>query len=601
MNAADRLRAAWRALTGKRDNYAALYGNGAAGGFAGGAVNRLTASLSNWSGALNADLDGSLVILRARARQLAANNEYGRRFLSLAAANIVGSGETPKLQVRAYFSGQAGKPPTLDKPVNDAIELAWWKWGRAAGITGLSLQQLMRIAVKGVARDGEALVRIVRGRDLPNGLALQLLEPDRLDESLNLGTASVTIRQGVEIDAAGRPVAYWVKTKHPGDRYAGAAETERIPAAELIHLYLPERAEQVRGYTWFHAILLRAHQLAGYNDAAVLAARIGASKIAALERSEEAPPDAAASMADAQVGNALQMNVEAGELFELPPGYKLNSWNPEYPHQGFESFVKAAMRGISAGLDVATHNLSGDMTDVNYSSARIAELAEREQWMQLQDWFIAAFCERVFREWLSGALLRGDILFNSGKPLPAEKLGKFIDASWFRGRRWKWVDPAKEITAFKEGVALGVTSRTRLAAEQGEDINDILDELAQEEEMLDAAGLKPAPPPAPPKPQDSESSKAIAAALAALAAREAPAPNITNHVTVPEREVRVDVAPAAVTVQPAEVRIENTIPERDVHIEAVINTPHPERKVTEIERDASHKAVRMVETYEMRH
>lgn len=40
----------------------------AAQGFAGAAIDRLTASLQQWSGSINADLDRSLVILRARAR-----------------------------------------------------------------------------------------------------------------------------------------------------------------------------------------------------------------------------------------------------------------------------------------------------------------------------------------------------------------------------------------------------------------------------------------------------------------------------------------------------------------------------------------------------
>ena len=67
----------WGKLTGnpgkRSDHYAGAYGHGAGGGFSGAAINRLTASMAAWSGALNADLDGSLVILRARARSLAAN------------------------------------------------------------------------------------------------------------------------------------------------------------------------------------------------------------------------------------------------------------------------------------------------------------------------------------------------------------------------------------------------------------------------------------------------------------------------------------------------------------------------------------------------
>lgn len=90
--------------------------------FAGAAVNRLTASLAGWSGSVNADLDGSLVILRARARQLAANTAHGRRFLSLVANNVVGGENQPKLQVRAYKDQRNPNAATvLDKAANDAI------------------------------------------------------------------------------------------------------------------------------------------------------------------------------------------------------------------------------------------------------------------------------------------------------------------------------------------------------------------------------------------------------------------------------------------------------------------------------------------------
>ncbi len=479
----------------RRDAYAGTYGAGSGGGFAGGAVNRLTSSLASWSGSVNLDLDASLVIVRARARALAQNNEYGRRFLSQVASNVVGR-TGPMLQVRAMMNQRdPSKPTQLDKAANDAIEIHYQRWGKTADITGkMTLAQLQRVAAKAVARDGEALIRKVRRRDLPYGIALQLLEADRLDETITMSRLQNggSIRMGVELDSTGRPVAFYVKTSHPGDRFAGSVkEVERVPAADLVHLYLPERAEQVRGYSWFHAIILRASQLHDFNDAAVIAAKVGASKIAVLQRPEDGN-DMTPTMADAKTaaGN-LQMDVQAGEMFELPPGYTLNSWNPEYPHANFASFQSTALHGLAAGLDVAHHNLSGDMNGVNYSSARIAELAEREIWLMLQDWFICSFVEPVYQEWLALALLRGDITFEvSGKALPADKYAKFSNASRFQGRRWRWVDPAKEIDANTKAVELGVTSRTRIAAEQGDDFEDVLDELTQEDALLSAAGLK---------------------------------------------------------------------------------------------------------------
>jgi lambda family phage portal protein len=498
---AKRLGAAWQLITGKRDAYEATYGSGGAHGFAGGAVGRLTSSLANWSGSINADLDASLPILRARARSLAANNEHGKRFLTLVATNVVGR-QNPKLQVRAMRDAMNPKAPTkLDKPANDAIESHWERWGRTADISGKhrSLYSLLRTTVRGVARDGESIIRIIRDRKLPYGLGLQLLEADRLDESLNgrLSNGN-TIRQGVEIDSRLRAVAYHVRTAHPGENWAVTTNTvERVPASDMMHLFLPDRAEQVRGVTWFHAVILRGSIIHNFEEAAVTAAQIGASKIAALERSEEAP-DATSLMADGQSGNTSQMKVEAGELFELPPGYKLNSWNPEYPHQNFESFLKACLRGLAAGLDVAAHNLTGDMTDVNYSSARIAELAEREVWMTLQDWLVSSFVLPIYEEWLAISLLAGRITFDSGSVLPAERYDKFANASRFQGRRWSWVDPLKEAEANASMLSSQLTSRTRISAEQGMEFDDIMDELTAENEAIIAAGLITVTPPAKP-------------------------------------------------------------------------------------------------------
>ena len=96
----------------------------AAGGYAGAAVSRLTASLAAWSGSVNAELDNALPILRARGRQLAANSEHGKRFLSLVATNVVGR-SGPTLQVRAYNDQRnPAATPTLDAAANAAVEAA---------------------------------------------------------------------------------------------------------------------------------------------------------------------------------------------------------------------------------------------------------------------------------------------------------------------------------------------------------------------------------------------------------------------------------------------------------------------------------------------
>jgi len=52
-----------------------------------------------------------------------------------------------------------------------------------------------------------------------------------------------------------------------------------VPASDVFHLFVPERAEQLRGYTWLHAVLMRAQMLQGYEEAALVAARVGATRL----------------------------------------------------------------------------------------------------------------------------------------------------------------------------------------------------------------------------------------------------------------------------------------------------------------------------------
>lgn len=477
-------------------------------GYAGAAVDRLTGSLATWSSGANASLEASLTILRARGRQLANDAGYARRFLSLVETHVVGP-DGPQLQVRAYSANG-----TLDKAANAAVEAAWRRWSDVCDVTEhVALPQLLGLLVRAVARDGEALVRIIKRRDMPHGIGLQVLEADRLDESINVRLTDGAIRMGVELDTLGKPRAYHIRQGHPGDTLLGDRPTvERVPASDVIHLFLRDRAEQVRGASWFHAVIRDLAMLEGYEEAAIVAARVGASKMGFFRRDldEDATPQGAAAAAvsdvdtSASAGGSLQMSAAPGEFYELPAGYGFESFNPDYPHESFDDFIKAILRSISAGLDVDYATLANDLEGVNYSSMRAGSLETRDAWKKLQGWFISAAMRRIYREWLGSAIVRGDLVMDRGTPLPAERFSKFLDAAQFRGRRWAWVDPLKDAQASRELINARLASRSEIAASQGRDFDDVIDELEDEEEKIRAAGLAPEQPAEPTADDDEE-------------------------------------------------------------------------------------------------
>ena len=123
-----------------------------------------------------------------------------------------------------------------------------------------------------MACDGEAFVRLWRGFEgNPHGLALQAIDADLIDETFNRPRrgSENEIRMGVEIDALGRPVGYWVW--NPGSASGLDLLRERyfVPASEMLHLYDPDRVNQTRGVTWVHSVidLVKASNLRGRGGA----------------------------------------------------------------------------------------------------------------------------------------------------------------------------------------------------------------------------------------------------------------------------------------------------------------------------------------------
>ena len=572
--------------------------------FAASAFTRLTAGWNSTNTSANVDLFRGLDTLRARSRDLCANNDYGRRFLGMVGANVVG-GTGVILQARIY-----DKPGQPDEGANGAIETAWAKWGArgSCDVTGrLSWRDVQMMVIRAVARDGEVLVRKIIGKSAGNGVgyALQVLDIDRLDTRLVRAAEKGVneIRMGVEINEFGRPLAYWLRPSHPGDLFIaqGEARSEhiRVPADQILHIYMPDRPEQLRGAPWMHAAMTRLKNLGGYEEAAVIAARVGASKMGFFT-TPDGDPTPLGEGTDAD--GVPYTEADPGQFGVLPTGVEFTPFNPDYPHAMYDMFIKACLRGISSGLGVAYHSLANDLEGVNFSSIRAGTLEERDQWISIQQWFIDAFCEPVYADWIGRALAMGQVLLANGATLPIEKREKFAAHEW-QGRRWQWVDPVKDIEAARLAVKSGVASPQMIAAQAGVDIEDVLSgiasfeaRIARDKLTLIDYDLKAAPPAEtpPPDPALAEAAKQIEAltrqvlSLEARAAVPAPAPQQIHYhagyTHVAPAEVRNEITVPPSNPTPVEIRNEITTPEQpapnvEVRVEAVM----PEQAAPEVE------------------
>ena len=452
--------------------------------FNGAGINRLTSSWVSQPKPIDADIKEGLRILRARSRDLAQNNDYARRFLSITRSNVIGP-KGIKLQARSKDKG------VLDRVANEAIErefAEWGKWGNL-DVTGQhSWRSLLDLYITTLAKDGEVLlVQYTKWSGNKHRFALEFLDVETLDVDLNEKLKNGnTIRMGIEFNPRRKPVAYYFLTlSDSSESYQfGPKKYQRVLAHRVIHRFLHESAWQSRGIPWMASTMLRLQMLGGYEEAELVSARVASSKMGFFET--EGAGEYVGDDTDDE-GNTIT-DATPGTFETLPAGMKFSAFDPTHPSTAYDSFIKGCLRGVAAGVGMSYHTLANDLEGVNYSSGRLGALEDREVWKSLQDWIIESFCEGVYQTWLHNALLVG-IKTESGGTLRASNIEKYRRVSW-QARRWAWVDPQKDMKSNIDGIDARIKSTSEVIRERGKDPEEVFEEIASENELLKSLGIQ---------------------------------------------------------------------------------------------------------------
>lgn len=443
-------------------------------------TSRLFADFMSSSGSADAELKPNLVLMRNRSRELARNDVYTRRYLNLMKTNVIGdNGMT--LQVKARNLNGA-----LDGIGNDIIEQAWFEFGRKGNCTAdgrMSWVDLQKYCVEAVKRDGEAFFQIIRNRNFKHGIAFKPIEADLIDEQKNERLRNGSqIRMGVEIDEFERPIAYWVRQKHPGDydfNTLGLTNSVRVPADRIIHVYKQLRAGQTRGEPAMAPAISQIKMLNAHREAELVASRMAASKMGFFtsDTGEDAPAD--------DYDNSVPIiDAEPGTFHQLPAGVDFKPFDPTHPATAFSDFQKGILRGLASGLGVSYASLSNDLEGTSYSSIRQGALEERDAYKDEQQFFRDHFVFPAYAAWLRHVMDFG--LIN----IPSTRFDKFYNASTFRARGWQWVDPLKEINASVMAMHNGIMSMQDVSGQYGRDIEETFSQWQRDKEVAANYGLE---------------------------------------------------------------------------------------------------------------
>jgi lambda family phage portal protein len=438
--------------------------------------------LSTWGTSVsgpNTALFSSLSALRSRSRELSRNYSLANGAVDSFVANLVGSGITPRWQLE-------------DPELKERVQQLWAEWAAEADADGVcDFYGLQALAARTLIEGGECFAHLRARRpdaDLAVPLQVKLFEGDHVDETYNtVAAGGRTIRMGIELTADGRRAAYWPFKDHPGERFwdADTVTRVRIPAADVLHVFRPLRAGQMRGRPWMAPVIVEMHEIDQCVDAELVRRKTTAMFGGFVTRINAPGVDPGAILG--RRTDETVVALEPGTFPVLPPGMDVRFAEPKDVSGNYVAWMKQELRNVARGIGITYEQLTGDLEGVTYSSIRAGLLEFRRlcTMIQLQT-LVFQLCRPVARAWMDAAVLSGALPIDTADYLRNRR--RYLRVLW-RPEGWQWVDPEKDEKAERMAVRNGFKSRAQVVAENGFDVEEGDAEIAEDNARADKLGL----------------------------------------------------------------------------------------------------------------
>jgi len=244
----------------------------------------------------------------------------------------------------------------------------------------------------------------------------------------------------------------------------------RIPAEDVAHVYRLDRPNQLRGVSWIAPVFTRLADWDDYEDSDLMRQKVAACL--ALIYTGVSPED--------QGEFEPRERIEPGMVEFMPAGTGVSTVTPP-ASPGLKDTALIVHRAIANGLGITYEALTGDYSQVNFASGRLAHL---QQAISVREWqrdvMFSGLCDRVF-SWFAQAytLRRG-----------AQNLREVLNVSaLWTAQSVFMVDPATEVKANRERVRSGFVSLSEVIREDGRDPVEVFDQLKADQDACDARGL----------------------------------------------------------------------------------------------------------------
>lgn len=431
------------------------------------AYSRRTAGWGAPGTSANKETELSLSILRFRSREMVRNNPFAKRAVQALSVNMIGLGIRPK--------AIGGLQKMQAKKIKDAF--SDWSETTDCDFDGQqNFYGLQALIARCLIESGEVLVRKRWKADTDLGVQLQVLEPDFLDHfhSTPLGiynSAEGYAIQGVQFDKNGRRVGYWLFDMHPGEG-GNIRPSQLVPASEVIHIYDKERAGQVRGIPTLTTSAMTLRDFDQYEQAQLIRQKIAscfAVFVSDTDKDIQLP-------SSGQDKISRRDKVEPGIIEYMPAGKTIQFANPPTV-DNYDEYATAMLRKVASGVGLSYEVLTGDLSNVNFSSGRMGWIEMHRFISHLQmNVIVPMLLDPVWSWFCDAAIISGKIKNNK------------VRATWTPPRR-EMIDPVKETAAIVAMIRGGLISWSKAVMELGNDPEQLLQDITDDFDNFDVSKL----------------------------------------------------------------------------------------------------------------
>lgn len=432
----------------------------------------------------------SLGTLRDQSRDLDRNEPLARGAAENYVTNVIGMGLRPQARVDHELLGiSEERAREFERKAEKLFDLHM-STGFADFHGKANFPTLQAQIMRSMLIDGDCLV-VRRYRERPWAImktCLQVIDGSRLQNPSISFDPDRDIREGVELDRSGMPIAYHIASGKPFSGF-GTRELVRVPRFDrdgvplVLHVFSQRLPGQSRGEPLLAPVVEKFKQLSRYTDAEIMAAVINAfyATFITSETGGPFPEKTSSHLAKPEEKPRERQTHKFGEglLIDLLPGEKVDSPSPGRPNVNFDAFMQAIIKQISIGLGIP-YEVYVQHFQSSYTAARGAFLEAWKKYRIMRKAQASEVCQPIY-QWIIADAVRDGLLDAPGFDDPMRRM-VYTAAEWI-GSAMESIDPLKDAKADELRLMTRVASRRSIVEEAGKDFDKLNREIEEDSHL----------------------------------------------------------------------------------------------------------------------